>query len=139
MRPYRADVVGSMLRPDYLLAAKKKQRGGTISHRELKQVEDRAVDEYVAMQERCGVDVLTDGEMRRNLFSSQLVQATEGFERVSGISVDWFSLEGEVVSGPVSIAVVSKLRFGWLPRWCLYPHAPSSPEKGTTCPVRCFP
>ncbi len=110
MRLYRADVVGSMLRPDYLLTAKKEHRAGTISHRELKRVEDRAVDECIAMQKRCGVDVLTDGEMRRNLFSSQLVQATEGFERVSGKSVDWFSLEGEIVSGPVSIGVVGKLK-----------------------------
>jgi 5-methyltetrahydropteroyltriglutamate--homocysteine methyltransferase len=110
MKPYRADVVGSMLRPDYLLKARKEHRAGNLTHEAFKQAEDRAVNECVATQEGCGVDVVTDGEMRRNLFSSQLVQATEGFGRVAGGSVDWYSLDGKLESGPVSIGVVSKLK-----------------------------
>src|SRR5262245_19160827 len=89
---FRADVIGSMLRPDYLLAARASYAEGRMPPDEFKKIEDRAVDECVALQERVGVDVITDGEMRRNVFASQLVQATEGFESIAGNTVDWFDM-----------------------------------------------
>jgi 5-methyltetrahydropteroyltriglutamate--homocysteine methyltransferase len=110
MTMYRADVVGSMLRPDYLLRAREAHAAGTIADAEFKRIEDRAVDECIAVQERAGVDVVTDGEQRRNVFASQLVQATEGFERVEGNRVDWFTLDGAVVDDPVTVGVVRPIR-----------------------------
>src|SRR5215467_12733252 len=61
----RAEVIGSMLRPDYLKKARKQWTAGEISTWEFKKIEDRAVDESIILQERCGVDVITDGKIRR--------------------------------------------------------------------------
>jgi 5-methyltetrahydropteroyltriglutamate--homocysteine methyltransferase len=56
------------------------------------------------------MDVITDGEMRRNVFASQLAQATEGFEEVSGNWVDWFDIHGKIQRDPVTVALVSKIK-----------------------------
>jgi 5-methyltetrahydropteroyltriglutamate--homocysteine methyltransferase len=110
MKPYRADVVGSLLRPGYLLAARSEFAAGKLSDAEFKRVEDRAVDECIALEERAGVDAVTDGEMRRQVFASQLVQASEGFASIPNNQVDWFTLEGELDTGPVTVGLVSRLR-----------------------------
>lgn len=107
---FRADVIGSMLRPDSLLRARTEYGEGRMTSAEFKQIEDRAVDECIALQERAGVDVVTDGEMRRNVFASQLVQATEGFSSIAGNTVDWFDLEGRIERSPVTVGLVGKIR-----------------------------
>jgi 5-methyltetrahydropteroyltriglutamate--homocysteine methyltransferase len=61
----RADVVGSLLRPEYLRQARQAVREGRMSEDELRAVEDRAVLEAIALQEAAGLDVITDGEFRR--------------------------------------------------------------------------
>jgi methionine synthase II (cobalamin-independent) len=68
------------------------------------------VDYCIEVQERVGVEVITDGEMRRNVFASQLVQSVEGFASVEGNTVDWFTLEGEMETSPVTVGLVSKIR-----------------------------
>lgn len=107
---FRADVVGSMLRPPYLQHAREQRAAGHLSEAEFKRIEDRAVDECVAIQEQAGVAVLTDGEMRRNVFASQLVQAAEGFEPVEGNTVDWFTLDGKKETSPVTVALVRPIQ-----------------------------
>lgn len=107
---YRADVVGSMLRPEYLLEAREQFAAGDLADAEFKRIEDHAVDECVAIQERAGVDVLTDGEMRRHVFASQLAQACEGFASIPDNQVNWFALEGRVGVSPGAAGLVSKLR-----------------------------
>jgi len=62
----RSDVVGSLLRPAYLRQAREAARAGTLGEGELRVVEDRAVREAIALQEAAGIDVITDGELRRN-------------------------------------------------------------------------
>ena len=79
MIPTHADVVGSLLRPAKLLAAHKQLAAGTITAVEFKKIEDRAVDEAIALQESVGLDVVTDGEMRRQSFQSQMTAAVSGF------------------------------------------------------------
>ena len=106
----RADIVGSMLRPPELLAAKKAHRRGEISDADLKTIEDRAVDDCVAIQERAGVDVVSDGEMRRHMFASQLAQACDGFESLVNSALHWKRRDGAEVEGAVAIAVTGKLR-----------------------------
>src|SRR5947209_16908633 len=62
----RSDVVGSLLRPDYLRETRQRAREGTASPADVRAAEDRAVREAIAMQESAGLDVITDGELRRN-------------------------------------------------------------------------
>jgi 5-methyltetrahydropteroyltriglutamate--homocysteine methyltransferase len=80
-----ADTVGSLLRPPELLEAQRRFSADEISVVDFRRVEDRAVDWAIALQERAGVPVVTDGEMRRESFQSQLVEAVEGF---SGYGID---------------------------------------------------
>jgi len=58
---FRSDVVGSLLRPEFLKQAREKHELGEMSEEEFKRMEDRAVDEAIALQERAGLDVITDG------------------------------------------------------------------------------
>jgi 5-methyltetrahydropteroyltriglutamate--homocysteine methyltransferase len=106
----RAENVGSLLRPGYLLDARRQRARGEIDEAAFRRLEDRAVDEAVALQEQAGLDVVTDGEQRRNVFASQIVQAADGFESVAGHEVDWFRLDGTIERSPVTVAVTSKIR-----------------------------
>jgi len=106
---YRSDVVGSLLRPEYLKVARERHQAGQLCDADFKRVEDRAVDEAVALQLRAGVEVLTDGEMRRYAFYGHLIDAVEGFDRLGGWAIPFRNEQGEklVLSRPV---VVSRLR-----------------------------
>ncbi|HWE62996.1 MAG TPA: methionine synthase, partial [Chloroflexota bacterium] len=73
------DVVGSLLRPPELLKAREDVAASRISQAAFKAIEDRAVDQVIGLQEEAGLDVVTDGEMRRLSFQSQLPEAVEGF------------------------------------------------------------
>jgi 5-methyltetrahydropteroyltriglutamate--homocysteine methyltransferase len=86
---FRAEVIGSMLRPDYLKQARARWEARAISTREFKMVEDRAVDEMIAMQERCGVDVVTDGEMRRTHFIAPLTDVITGVKPIPAFTRVW--------------------------------------------------
>jgi len=109
MPAWRSDVVGSLLRPDYLKDARDRRERGDMTAAEFKRIEDSAVDEALALQEACGLDVLTDGEMRRYAFFGHLVDAFEGFDRKGGWSVTFRDGEGHsaALERPV---VVEKLR-----------------------------
>jgi 5-methyltetrahydropteroyltriglutamate--homocysteine methyltransferase len=74
-----ADVVGSLLRPPELLQAQHQRAAGVISDADFKATEDRAVGEAIALQETVGLEVVTDGEMRRESFQSQMTAAVTGF------------------------------------------------------------
>lgn len=63
--PFRADVVGSLLRPQVLIDARRSYRERVIGREELVQIEDAAIREVVALQEAVGLNVVTDGEFRR--------------------------------------------------------------------------
>jgi 5-methyltetrahydropteroyltriglutamate--homocysteine methyltransferase len=65
----RAETVGSLLRPAELLDAARRGRDGAISDEQLREVQDRAVLDAIALQRDVGVDVMTDGEMRREAWA----------------------------------------------------------------------
>ena len=92
---YRAEVIGSLLRPPSLQQARTRFEAGELSAEELRELEDRAVDAALALQEEAGVDVVTDGEMRRFTFIGPLTEALEGIESVPGITFRWYGDEGE--------------------------------------------
>jgi len=106
----RSDVVGSLLRPPYLMDARARLEGGDLTDAEFKRIEDRAVDEAVALQEAAGLDVITDGEMRRYAFYGHLVEALEGFDKFAGWSITFHDDEGHQarLQRPV---VVEKLKW----------------------------
>ncbi len=76
---YRADQVGSLLRPAELLRARAAHEGGRLSLDELRRVEDRAILDALELQRQIGLDVFTDGEYRRSSWLSNLADAAEGF------------------------------------------------------------
>jgi 5-methyltetrahydropteroyltriglutamate--homocysteine methyltransferase len=90
----RSDVVGSLLRPDYLHEAQDRLERGELTPAAYKHIEDRAVDDAVALQQNAGLDVVTDGEMRRYAFYGHLVEALEGFDKYAGWSITFRDGEG---------------------------------------------
>jgi len=109
MSVYRSDVVGSLLRPEYLKEARKKRASGELSHADFKKIEDRAVNEAIDIQLKAGLDVITDGEMRRYAFFGHLIDAVEGYDKFGGWAIPFHDDEGKeiVFKRPV---VVSKLK-----------------------------
>ena len=112
---YRAEVIGSLLRPEYLKAARKEWAAGKLTPREFKRVEDRAVDEAIAMQEACGVDVVTDGEMRRTHFIAPLTDVISGVKPIPAFTRVWRlpharNQKAQETQIQVQYAVVDKIR-----------------------------
>jgi 5-methyltetrahydropteroyltriglutamate--homocysteine methyltransferase len=110
MNAARADVVGSLLRPPYLLAAREQLEREELTPAAFKAIEDRAVTEAVALQEAAGLDVVTDGEMRRYAFYGHLVEALEGFDRYAGWSITFRDKDGREASLQRPV-VVNKLKW----------------------------
>ena len=107
---FRSDVVGSMLRPKFLLEAQEQRKAGEISAAQLTLAEDKAIREAVTIQEKTGVDVVTDGEMRRPVFCHNFVKACDGFAwNVPGNTVVWFDMKGNKIVDPVTVGVVKKI------------------------------
>ena len=126
-----SEVVGSLLRPLYLVEARKQFERGQIDAAEFKVIEDRAVNEAIALQEACNIDVLTDGELRRYAFYGHLVEALAGFDKYGGWAIPFRDETGEelVLKRPV---VVEKLQ--WKRSMCaeewVYLRAHNSPHVG---------
>ena len=110
MRRLSSDVVGSLLRPAYLVDARTALEAGRLAPAEFKRVEDRAVDEAIGIQESAGLDVVTDGELRRYAFFGHLVEAIDGFDKYGGWAIPFRGEQGEalVFKRPV---VVDRLRW----------------------------
>lgn len=106
---YRSDVVGSLLRPTYLKEARDSHEARQLTEAEFKRIEDRAVDEAIALQERTGIEVITDGEVRRYAFYGHLIDAVEGFDKFGGWAIPFRNEKGEELVLPRPV-VVSKLR-----------------------------
>jgi 5-methyltetrahydropteroyltriglutamate--homocysteine methyltransferase len=107
---YRAEVVGSLLRPTYLAEAREQLAAGQLNAAEFKAIEDRAVNEAIALQENVGIDVITDGEMRRYAFYGHLIDALDGFDKYGGWAIPFRDEAGEqlILKRPV---VVEKLQW----------------------------
>ena len=110
---YRAEVIGSMLRPAWLKQARIDFAADRIATAQFKRIEDRAVSEAIALQERCGLDVVSDGEMRRSGFVAPLSDYVEGFEAVAFDTRRWRggpTAGGGEVNLAVPLTVTGKLR-----------------------------
>src|SRR5215813_5091665 len=109
-----ADIVGSLLRPPELLDAQKQLDAGTITATEFKAIEDQAVDDAVALQESAGLEIVTDGEMRRQSFQSQMTAAVSGFgehDLDAFLWGEWYDDKGvKRTRRPRRLGVVAKLK-----------------------------
>ncbi len=110
--PFRADHVGSLLRPGYLLTARERFAAGELDAAGLRAVEDEAVDEVVRMQDDLGLATATDGEFRRASWHMDFIYSIGGIEKVQeNITVHFRNADGTLdytpaglrVSGPLSI------------------------------------
>jgi methionine synthase II (cobalamin-independent) len=110
MTSVRSETIGSLLRPDFLLDARQRLAQGDLTPAAFKRLEDRAVDEAVALQEAAGLDIITDGEQRRYAFFGHLVDALEGFDKSAGWAITFHDEQGSelTLERPV---VVDKLRW----------------------------
>ena len=79
--PFRADVVGSFLRPDVLKQARADFAAGVIDEAALRAVEDEAIRDLVAKQKAAGLHVITDGEFRRSYWHLDFMWGLQGIER----------------------------------------------------------
>lgn len=112
MPNYRTDVVGSLLRPGYLKDARARYESGELTSQEFKKIEDRAVDDAIALQERAGIEVITDGEMRRYAFYGHLIDALDGYDKYGGWAIPFRDESGEelVLKRPVVVSKLSRKR-----------------------------
>ena len=106
--PFRADHVGSFLRPPYLLQARERKARGEISAAQLREVEDRAITEVVAFQRDCGLQSITDGEFRRTYFHIDFLDQLGGVK--TDIPVTVKKPDGSEELAPPAIRVVDKVR-----------------------------
>lgn len=110
------DHVGSLLRPAYLVQAREDVADGLITQAEFKALEDRAVDEAIALQLSAGMTIITDGEMRRLSFQAQLLEAVDGFGMWDVNAFLWGEWHGDdevgdqTVARPPELGVVGRLR-----------------------------
>ncbi len=81
---FHADVVGSLLRPQGYLDARTAFRSGGLSAADFQQIEDEAVNAALRIQEQAGLQVVTDGEMRRDIFFGFFVSGMTGLSNVPG-------------------------------------------------------
>lgn len=115
MSQFRADNIGSLLRPQELLDARAAYRERRIDSKQLREVEDRSILKALELQRAAGVEVFTDGEYRRDIFTADITRAVEGL--VPGrpiIGFEWRGRGSELAvaskEGNLQFVVGDKLR-----------------------------
>ena len=109
--PYRADQVGSLLRPQELLDARKNP---DLTHDQLEAIEDRHILGVLKRQKDAGLEIFTDGELRRTGFMSDFYESVDGLDQDYEIARSWKGAPSGVAAasgiGAPGGAVVAKLR-----------------------------
>jgi len=108
--PFRADHVGSFLRPKALIDARERHRRGEIDAAGLRAAEDAAIRDVVRFQEGLGLKGITDGEYRRTYFHVDFLQQLAGVEVGGGIAVSFRGAGGKVDFAPPVMHVTDRIR-----------------------------
>jgi 5-methyltetrahydropteroyltriglutamate--homocysteine methyltransferase len=87
--PFRADHVGSLLRPPELLRAREEKQETEISAADLRAVENRCIRDVIKMQEDIGLEGITDGEYRRSLWHVDFLKKINGVKVTEGLAAGW--------------------------------------------------
>ena len=105
--PFRADHVGSLLRPKSLLAAREGNAAGTVSDAELRALEDDAIRDAIALQRDAGLQSATDGEFRRASWHMDFIYELGGITKVtdSSLKVRFHNAQGDIEFAPPSLHV----------------------------------
>ena len=111
--PFRANHVGSLLRPPELQQARERLQKGEIDAAQLRAVEDRCIRDVVRMQEDVGMQGVTDGEFRRTLWNADFLSQFRGIKVVEGLQSDsakqFQSSNSDVQRSPTRFVVTGKL------------------------------
>ena len=108
--PFRAEHVGSLLRPSELVAARARHQRGELSAQELEDAEDAAVRNAVRMQEEVGLKAITDGELRRNSWHMDFLYQIGGVSRgQSNFKVRFHNEAGDIEFAPSALQVSGRL------------------------------
>ncbi|MBM2804098.1 MAG: Meth synt 2 protein [Deltaproteobacteria bacterium] len=78
---FRADNIGSLLRPAELLEARAALREGRMDDKQVREIEDRSILKVLEMQKAAGVEIFTDGEYRRDIFTADITKAMDGLTK----------------------------------------------------------
>jgi len=109
--PFRADHVGSLLRPPQVLAARDDFASGRIDAARLRAIEDEAIAEVVAMQEAVGLQSATDGEFRRASWHMDFIYQLGGITKAPGnLAVKFRNAAGNIEFTPAAMRVDGKVR-----------------------------
>jgi 5-methyltetrahydropteroyltriglutamate--homocysteine methyltransferase len=109
--PFRADHVGSLLRPPDLLQARQDYQAGRISQPELRRVEDQSIRDVVRRQEDLGLEGVTDGEFRRSSWHMDFLYQIGGVAKVEGnMKAQFRNEEGVIEFTPAALAIRGKLK-----------------------------
>jgi methionine synthase II (cobalamin-independent) len=106
---FRADHIGSLLRPAGLLTARRAHDAGEVTDAELRAAEDMAIEAAVRGQEASGISVVTDGEFRRRDFRSGFAQAVDGIE-MGAWDMPWHSAEGTTKLKSIAFTATARLK-----------------------------
>jgi 5-methyltetrahydropteroyltriglutamate--homocysteine methyltransferase len=109
--PFRADHVGSLLRPPALLRAREEHAGGRLSAEDLRTAEDDAIAEVVKMQEEVGLQSATDGEFRRTSWHMDYIYQLGGITKADeNLTVRFTNPEGDIEFTSAALKVSDKVR-----------------------------
>src|SRR2546428_4139576 len=109
--PFRADHVGSLMRPPELLKARADYDAGKVALSDLRAAEDAAIRDIVVLQQRVGLQSITDGEFRRNSWRDNFFERTDGFSTEKAASSFFFTqFDGGVHRGGSAPVPVAKLK-----------------------------
>jgi 5-methyltetrahydropteroyltriglutamate--homocysteine methyltransferase len=97
---WHCEGVGSLLRPPELIEARRRHAAGELAAPEFKRIEDAAVESAIGLQQDAGLDVVSDGEMRRASWMSPFADAFEGFDRTTGVVMPWRDESGQRLETP---------------------------------------
>jgi 5-methyltetrahydropteroyltriglutamate--homocysteine methyltransferase len=108
--PFRADHVGSLLRPPELLKAREDHAAGRIDGEELRAAEDAAIRDVVKLQRDVGLRSVTDGEFRRASWHMDFIYSLDGITTApGGLKVQFHNEQGDIEFTPAAMKVDSKL------------------------------
>src|SRR6266496_5549309 len=109
--PFRADHVGSLLRPKHLLQARAEYGDGTLSADELRVIEDEAVRDVVRMQEEVGLQSATDGEFRRTSWHMDFIYQLGGIHKADeNLTVRFRNPQGTLEFTSAALKIDDKVR-----------------------------